>query len=596
MDIPYALTERRSTDDDPIMISIVQNLLVAIMDECEINLSRTALSPLIYEGKDYCIGLLDAEAQTIVQSRGSVPTFMSDLGVPVRDALDIYGADGIHPGDILLMNYADICGQHLNNVIVYTPVHWKEQLIGFVASRAHWTDVGGKTPGSVSTNATEIFQEGIQLRTLKIYKGGELCPEIMRVVRHNIRYPELVIGDMEAQIAAVELGRKRYLGLIEKYGWDTIQNCINELWERSERLARERIRLLPDGEYVAEAFLDDDGIDPDTTIPLKLTVIIKDDTFTVDYSDFPPQTKGPMNAGGNVADSVARVAFKSAIVPEGPATEGTFRPVKVIIPDGTLLSARNNAPMSLWTVSIKTIVDLIYRALSQAAPDAVPAAHHGSMGVYAFSGHNPDTGRDFSTADTVLGGWGARPNADGFSPLKTVTHGDTKQVAAEVEEILYPLIIESHEWIPDSAGPGEYRGGLGLKKVYRLPLGARFLGAFERAKCPPWGLFGGGEAQPGRIMIQQPGEEAWTRFQKVTAYEIRPGGRVALYSGGGGGRGHAFNRPAQKVVDDVRLGYVTIEGARRDYGVAIDSETFEVIEAETEGLRAEMRASIQRAA
>lgn len=584
------------TGPDPIMVSVIRSLLVAIMDECEINLSRTALSPLIYEGKDYCIGLLARNTDTIVQSRGSVPTFMSDLGVPVQDALDLYGEEGIHPGDVFLMNYADICGQHLNNMVLYAPVHLDGKLIGFVATRAHWTDVGGKTPGSASTNSTEIFQEGIQFRTVKIIKRGERCPEIQRMVRHNTRYPELVLGDMEAQIAAVELGCRRYLALIERYGWPAVEYCIHDLWDRSEALARERIRAIPDGRYVAEAFLDDDGIDPDTIIPLKVTVIIEGDTFTVDYSDFPPQTKGPMNSGGNVAASVARVAFKSAISPEGPATEGTFRPVKVTIPDGTILSAKNNAPMSLWTVSIKTIVDLIYKAISQALPDAVPAAHHGSMGVYSFSGVNPDTGRAYSTADTVLGGWGARPTADGFSPLKTVTHGDTKQVAAEVEEVLYPLVIESHEWIPDSAGPGEFRGGLGLKKVYRLPLGARFIGAFERAKCPPWGLFGGGPAEPGKILIQQPGETGWKRFQKVTAYEIQPGGLVALFSGGGGGRGYACDRPVEKVLEDVRLGYVTREGAQRDYGVVIGADGTSVDQTATRALRDKMRAVALQAA
>ncbi|MGH1413570.1 MAG: hydantoinase B/oxoprolinase family protein [Pelagimonas sp.] len=580
---------KSESQPDPVQVSVIHSLLVAIMDECEINLSRTALSPLIYEGKDYCIGLLDVKARTIVQSRGSVPTFMSDLGVPVADALELYGEEGIHEGDVFMMNYGNICGQHLNNMVLYAPVHDRGTLIGFVATRAHWTDVGGMTPGSVSTNAREIFQEGIQFRTVKIYKRGTRCPEIYRMLRHNTRYPDIVTGDMEAQIAAVELGRRRYAEMIEKYGWDTLSFCIDDLWNRSEALARERIRAIPDGSYSAEAFLDDDGIDPDVTIPLKVTVRIEGDTFTLDYSEFPPQTLGPMNSSGNVATSVARVAFKSAIVPEGPATEGTFAPVNVIIPDGTILSARDNAPLGLWTVSIKTVVDMIYLALSQVLPDAVPAAHHGSMGVYSFSGHDPETGRDYSTADTVLGGWGARPDADGFSPLKTVTHGDTKQIAAEVEEVLFPITIESHEWLPDSAGPGEFRGGLGLKKVYRLPIGARFVGAFERAKCPPWGLFGGGDAQPGRIMIKQPDESEWHPFLKVTNHEIKPGGLVALYSGGGGGRGPAWKRPVERVLEDVRLGYVTPQGAARDYGVQIDATTMQPDLRETDRLRTAMR-------
>ena len=390
-------------------------------------------------------------------------------------------------------------------------------------------------------------------------------------------------------MAAGQLGRRRYLALIEKYGLNTINAAIHALWDQSEALAREQISAIPDGRYTAEAFLDDDGVDPNRTIPIKIHVVVKDDTLTVDYSDLPPQTIGPMNSGGFVGDCVARVSFKSAVVPEGPATEGTFRPVKVIMPKGTILSATNNAAMSLWTVSIKTIVDVIYRAYAQAIPNAVPAAHHGSMGIYSFSGYNPETKRRFSTADTALGGWGAVYNHDGFSPLKTVTHGDTKQVPMEVEEALYPLLLECHEFIPDSAGPGEFRGGLGLRKIYVAPLGARFLGAFERAKCPPWGLFGGGDAQPGKILVQQPGESTWTRYQKVTNLEIKPGGRVALLSAGGGGRGHAHERPAGNVIEDVRLGYVTVEGARRDYGVALHPSTLAIDENETKLLRNKMR-------
>lgn len=576
---------------DPIMLEVIRSLLIAIMDECEINLSRTAFSPIIYEVKDYCIGLLDKDCQTIAQSRGSVPTFMADLGASVRDGLEIYGEGGIEPGDVLLMNYSDVCGQHLNNVVVYVPVFWREKLVGFMASRAHWNDIGGRVAGSVSTDTTEIFQEGLQLRSLKVYKRGKPDQEILRVIRHNVRNPELTFGDLEAQIAAGELGRQRYVALIEKYGWEVVDNCIHAVWDQCEAITRERIRAIPDGRYVGESFLDDDGVTPDKTIPIKIGVIVEGDTLTVDYSELAPQTPGPMNAGHAAGVSAAKVAIKSALVPEVPANEGTFRPIQVILPPGTIMSAVDNAAMSLWTVTIKTIVDTILRALADAVPERIPAAHHGSMGAFMFSGQIPETGRRFSTVDSVLGGWGAHPNADGFSPLKTVTHGDTRQVPTEVEETFWPLLVKRYEWRPDSGGPGKFRGGLGLRKVYTMPHGGRITVAFERSKCAPWGLFGGKPAQVGAAVIRQPGSGESTRLQKGTALEIKPGGEIELLSGGGGGRGYPEERDPQKVLEDVRQGYVTIEGARRDYGVAVLPATLALDEAETRALREKMRAA-----
>jgi N-methylhydantoinase B len=456
-----------------------------------------------------------------------------------------------------------------------------------MASRAHWSDVGGRVSGSVSTDTTEIFQEGLQLRSIKVYKRGKRDEEIIRIIRHNLRLPDLSLGDMEAQIAACEIGRQRYLALIQKYGWQIVNDCVHAMWDQCEHLMREQIRQIPDGTYVAESFLDDDGINFDKTIPIKITVIVKDDTLTVDYSELAPQTAGPMNAGYSAGVSAAKVAIKSAIVPTVPPNDGTFRPVNVILPPGTIMSAVDNAAMSLWTVTIKTIVDTILRALSQAIPDKIPAAHHGSMGVFIFSGRDSE-GRRFSTVDSVLGGWGAHAAGDGFSPLKTVTHGDTRQVPTEVEETFWPLLVKGYEWIPDTAGPGKYRGGLGLRKVYSLPQGARLTVAFERAKCPPWGLFGGGAAQVGKALVRQPGSKESVRYQKVTGLEVKPGGEVEVHSGGGGGRGPAYERELQRVLEDVRQGYVSVEGARRDYGVVIEGGNLN--EVETRRLRERMRA------
>jgi N-methylhydantoinase B len=576
---------------DPVTLEIIRNLLIAILDEGEINLSRTAFSPIIYEVKDYCVGLLDAQCQTIAQSRGGITTFMADLGMPVSDGLSIYGENGFERDDVVLMNYSSVCGQHLNNMVLYIPVIHEGKLIAFAATRAHWTDIGGRVSGSFATDTTEIFQEGLQLRSVKVYKAGVPDEEILRVIRHNIRFPELSFGDMAAQIACCKLVVRRLEELIARYGWDLIQECIRMTWDHSEAYVRRQIAELPDGRYEAASFLDDDGVDPDKTLEIRVAVTISGDEIEIDFTGTADQTPGPSNMGRSGGISAAKVAFKSAVFPWLPPNEGAFRPLQVGLPDGTVISAVDNAAMAQWTMTIKTVIDTIYLAMSQAMPDRIPAAHHGSNGMYTIFGRDPETGFRYSTVDTVLGGWGARPNADGFSPLKTVTHGDTRNIPLEVEETFFPVLVERYTWRPDSGGPGKFRGGLGLSKVYRALQDLSFICAFERTKCPPWGLEGGGAAKVGTVLVTQPGESKPKQYQKVTALQIKKGATIELLSAGGGGRGPAHERPLDKVMDDVRRGYVSVEGARRDYGVVIDAATLEINLEETNRLRAEMKAT-----
>jgi N-methylhydantoinase B len=576
---------------DPVTLEIIRNLLIAILDEGEINLSRTAFSPIIYEVKDYCVGLLDSSCRTIAQSRGGITTFMADLGMPVSDGLEIYGKDGFERDDVLLINYSSICGQHLNNMVLYIPVIHEGELIAFAATRAHWTDIGGRVSGSFSTDTTEIFQEGLQLRSVKVHKAGEPDEEIMRVIRHNIRFPELSFGDMAAQIACCKLIVRRLEELIARYTWPVIEECIHITWDQSEAFVRRQISELPDGRYEAASFLDDDGVDPDKTLEIHTAVTIRGDEIEVDFTGTAGQTPGPSNMGRSGGISAAKVAFKSAVFPWLPPNEGAFLPLKVVLPEGTVISAIDNAAMAQWTMTIKTVIDTIYLAMSQAMPDRIPAAHHGSNGMYTIFGRDPETGFRYSSIDTVLGGWGARPNADGFSPLKTVTHGDTRNIPIEVEETFFPILVEHYAWRPDSGGPGKFRGGLGLSKVYRALQDMSFICAFERTKCPPWGLMGGGPAMVGTVLVTQPGETKPTRYQKVTALPIKKGATIELLSAGGGGRGPAYERPAEKVLDDVRKGYVTVEGAKRDYGVVIEEAGPEINEDATKRLRAEMKAA-----
>ena len=261
-----------------------------------------------------------------------------------------------------------------------------------------------------------------------------------------------------------------------------------------------------------------------------------------------------------------------------------------------MISAVDNAAMAHWNLSLKTVIDTIYLALSQAMPDRIPAAHHAAQGLYMFLGRDAATGIRYSTLDTTLGGWGAQPDRDGFSPLKTTTHGDTRNIPIEVEETFYPLQVERYEWRPDSGGAGEFRGGLGLRKVYRILQDCQLVTAFERTKCPPWGLFGGKAGQIGGAFVHQPGENEARGYRKVTALPLKAGAVVDLLSAGGGGRNPPTKRPVARVMDDVRQGYVTIEGARQDYGVVIDPRTLDVDVNATATLREKLQGQALEAA
>lgn len=569
---------------DPVTLEIIRSLLIAIVDEAEINLSRTALSPIIFEVKDYCVCLLDREARTISQSRGGIPTFMADLGEAVRDGLEIYGPDGFEPGDVAIINFSGVCGQHLNNVVMYAPIFCEGALIGFAANRAHWTDVGGAVAGSFATNSTEIYQEGLQIRSVKIVKRGQPDKELERMIRHNIRFPELTFGDMAAQLSACELIVRRTGELLGKYGWPTIKACIEAIWDQSETVVRDYVSKLPKGRYTAESFLDDDGVDPNKTLPIKVAVTIAADEIEIDFTGTAPQTRGPMNCGVSGAYAAARVAFKSMVASTLPPNDGAFRPLKVTVPPGTMISATGDAAMAHWNLAIKTVIDTIYRAFATAMPDRVPAAHHAGQGLYMLNGVDPVSGRRYTMLDTTLGGWGAQPERDGFSPLKTTTHGDTRNIPIEVEETFFPIRVERWEWRPDSGGAGRYRGGLGLAKTYRVLEDCSLIAAFERTKCPPWGLFGGEAAQTGCVVVRNPGEPP-KEYKKVTSLPLKRGATVDFLSGGGGGRGESRERPVDEVVADVRDGYVTPEGARERYGVAVDPASLRPDREATERLR-----------
>jgi N-methylhydantoinase B len=558
---------------DPITAEIINHGISAIPNLIDKNITRTAFSPLVAEYKDYAVGMVDADARLITQSRGGLPVFCANaLSVGVRDGLQLYGKRRLQHGDIVISNHAATMGQHLNNVVMYTPIRTSEEddgLFGFMAIVVHWVDVGGIVVGScLSSETRDVFQEGIQYHTVKLHSRGEPVEEIYRIIKANTRFPDLAMGDLESQVAGCLMGRDMVLEIIRKHGIANVRDAVEAFWAQSEAGVRKAINAIPDGTYRASSFLDNDGINLDCTIPVEVAVHVKGDEITIDLSGLGAQVDGPMNAGfegGAVA--AARIACKYFFSSDDPANDGAYRPIKVHCPIGTFLSARPGAPLSGSGNMLPTVVDTILRALGEADPSRVPAAHHGTYGIHVIYGQLPD-GHWYQHLESSIGGWGAAHDRDGTGPFRSIVHGDTLEVPAELQEATHPYLLEWVRLRRDSAGAGAFRGGLGVEKCYRMLTSARLTVIMERTKCQPWGLNGGRPGVTGRVEVhRRDGGGPETLIKGATV--LNEGDRVLLFTGGGGGYGNPSERSIARIEQDIAHGYISKEAARADYGIGI---------------------------
>jgi N-methylhydantoinase B len=572
----------------PITAEIIRYGLMSVPEQIDVNITRTAYSPLIYEYKDYAIGIVDPQGRLIVQSQGGIPLFVANsLGVAVRDGQTVHGVGGIEDGDVIISNHAATLGQHLNNVVMYTPIHVGAErvLVGYMAVLVHWVDVGGKSVGSfIAHDNTEIFQEGIQYRSVKLMVRGKPQADIYRMIEINTRFPLAVLGDLAAQLAGCLRGRDMVIELVEKYGLGDVRTAIDLMWRRSEAKARAAIRAIPDGVYSASSFLDNDGIELDKKIAINVVVRIEGEEMYIDLSGVSDQTLGPINSGREGgAVTAARIAFKYLVAPDEPANEGIFRPVHVIIPDGKFLSATGNAALGSYSSPLASVIDTIMKAMMTAAPDHVAAGHHANFGVHLIYGRDPTTKELYQHIETAHGGWGASLDHDGPGPYKTMAHGDTLDVPTEVQEGLYPLRVTQVRFRPDSGGAGKFRGGLGVEKEIEVLAPCTIRVLIDRFGCPPWGVFGGHDGAPPITFIETPGRPPESILKAVR--DLKPGDKVRILTSGGGGFGDPLERDPHRVADDVRLGYVTAKIARNTYGVVLDGRGA-VLERETAAHRA----------
>jgi N-methylhydantoinase B len=584
---PDGLTTRETTGD-PIERQIIRQRLVAIPNLIEKNVERTAFSLLVREYKDFAIGFVDAEGKVVTQSRYSLPGFVANaLGLGVREAIKVIGTENLFTGDIVLVN-GYVIGKHLNDVVALTPVRSGDQLIGFFAVLVHWIDVGGRIVGSCfSSESTDIWQEGFQLPTVKLMERGQRVQDVFRILMANSRFPDLLYGDLQAQLGGCFMGRDMVNEIVKTHGAGAVKATVAEMRHDASAAAARAIAALPNGVYRSKSFLDDDGVKHGVALDIEVLVTIEDEHITIDLSGTSSQTPGPVNLsfdGGAVA--FARVAAKTLLSPEAPVNEGDFDNIKVIAPEGSFLSARHGAAMGQGGYNGPTVADTVLHALAYALPDKVPAGHHGTYGVHTFTGLDR-RGERFLCLDAMSGGWGAFSDRDGPSALRSLTHGDVRDVPVEIQEAMYPYRIVSKRLLNDSGGAGCHRGGLGVEKIYEFPEGTdlRFNINVERIGCPAWGMDGGKDGTPPSVrFVPVSGEERHLRKDDV---QIGHGDFLRVVSGGGGGYGSPLERAADEVVRDVIDEYISAETAHKVYGVVLSPE-MALDKPATEALRGSM--------
>jgi N-methylhydantoinase B len=545
---------------DPITTEIVRNAFISAADEMNATLIRSAYTPAIYEMKDCSVALLDHEHGVLGQSAG-LPIFLGNLEVCTRATEEMLGPEVWQPGDVWILNDSYIAGTHLQDVTVYAPIFYEDELAGFAASRAHWLDLGAKTPG-IPFDATETYQEGLRLGPTKVVEGGRINRDVVDILGRNSRFPQAAIGDLHAQIAVGRTGERRLTAIIDRFGRETIALAREEIFSQSERLDREAVAAIPDGIYRAEGCLDNDGLS-DEPVWVRVQIEVAGDEMVIDLTESSDATRGPVNCGEAQTISACRVAFKETINPAVPVNGGTFRSLKVRVRPGSVLGAQDPAPCGLYFSGLGLLIDLVVKALAQVLPERAAAASYGDSMVLILDGFDERTGRRFLDVEPHVGGWGAWEGFDGQDCLINNVNGAVKNLPIEVQESTFPFRLSRYGIRQDSAGRGRWRGGFGVVREYVIECEEAWLNLwFERSKTPAWGLFGGEAGTPPAVIVN-PGRESERHLLKASMVKLGWGDVVRCQTGGGGGFGNARERDAKLVRADVEAGLISSESTDR---------------------------------
>ena len=535
----------------PITLEVVRHALYAIAEEMSVIIMRSARSPLLKEAGDLSSALTDAEGRLIAQGR-DIPIHMGVMGFTVKELLKRVPVESLREGDVWFLNLPEVGGNHLPDVKAVRPVFHHGRLIAFAINLAHWADIGGAVPGSYVPSATECYQEGLRLAPIRLFTAAGPERHAIDLVLSNVRGREEREGDMLAQFAANDVAARRLVELADRYGADTLAACFERLHAESEQQMRAAIAALPDGVWEGEDHLDDDGVD-DRPIRIAVRVEIRGDEATFDFTGTAPQARGPVNTTYFIACSAVYYAMKALVAPDVPPNDGCYRPLKVVVPSGTVLSADPDRPVVGGNhETSQRVVDAIFRALAPALGDRIAAGGPTTAGLMIFGSRRPD-GRWGIFYEVHGGGAGATRGADGSSATR-VHMSNVMNTPVEVIEHEYPIVVEEQALREGSGGDGRRRGGLGLRRAYRVTADETSLTTMlERRVIPPWGIAGGADGLPFRVTLN-PGPRARDLRGKETV-RLSAGDLVLIETSGGGGFGPPAERPAAAREADRREGY-----------------------------------------
>lgn len=565
---------------DPITVEVIRNKLLTIAESMQDIAYRAGVSTYLYETRDCAFSILDEQAQIIAQSPG-VLLFSAKMGAALRQCLRYGDFKDLENEDVIITNLPYLTGSHTADLLLFIPIYdSSEKLFGYAAATAHLPDIGARDP--FPTDAKSVFEEGLRIPPVKLYRKGQLNRDVWEIIKVNTRCPELIWGDIQALLSACRFARAKIVELLNKYGRGLVQTCIDYLHEYGERMTRVALEKIPEGTYAAEDCLDGD----DEPINLKVTISIKNGEAYVDFSGSAPEQKSPINCPFICTYSVAQTAIKALTTPLLPAVEGCFKPIKVFAPEGTIYNPRSNAPTFLWWFPAVPVIHLIFEALSRVLPEKVAPLYGQFPTGGNIIGINPENGKFWATLLSALVGRGGSYFFDGDNAAGPVEGGGglMRGHSTEIIENSAPLLIEEMELIPDSGGAGRNRGGLGMRLKVRCLSSAVFSCMVEKGKTPHRGFFGGKEGLRNYVTIVSRKKGVF-EVLKSPHIELEPGDLIIIVAGGGGGYGDPLERDPEKVREDVINGYISLESAKNDYGVILNPETFEVDYEETQKYR-----------
>ncbi len=556
---------KRAGTSDPITLEIIQNSLQSAADEMFAAMKKTAMSSIIYEVLDMGTGITDATGE-IACSGAGIPGFVGVLDKAVKVIAGKFCApDAVEADDVFVTNDPYHGGvTHLNDIVVAMPVFAEGRIIAWTANIAHNSDVGGMAPGSLSGDATEIFQEGLRLPAIKMIARGKPIVPVMDILKVNSRMPEVLEGDVWAAVASARIGAARLSEIAGKYGAATFEHAMAAYMDYGERVSRSALKALPKGVFTLAEEQDDGQI-------FNVTITIADDRFVVDLRDNPDQATGPVNTSRDSVIVSAQMIFKSLTDPHSPANAGSFRPIRLLTREGSVFHARQPAAVGFYYEIDLRAYDLMWRCLARHMPERLAAGHFASVCGTFIGGTHPDTGRRCTIVEPQVGGWGGSAGMDGNSAMFSGAHGETFNCPAEVNEARNGLYVDQMALNLEAGGEGQFTGGRGIVMDYRVRADDGFLTVgYTRSTHPAWALAGGHEGSPNYIEFI-PREGKRQRFAFVSGLRTRRDDVIRVVTGNGGGFGDPKKRDPRHVRRDVRNGLISVERARQVYGVTVET-------------------------